>query len=277
MENNETNPIGKGLYLCCFFKGTTGPCSEIGIDGINSTFTMRYQDIGALISPVPLNEFGNQVINRNVNDLKWLTPKVRRHEEITRQVMEKFPVIPVKFGTIYTEPKKILNVMKNSYTEFTSYFDFVYDKEEWGVKVFVHKKKYLKKAENALDSNGVMNPQNGATTPGKNYFLRKKMEASIQQEIDVVMGKLSQKFHQTLSPIAAQSKKNKLLSNDATGIIEDMILNSAYLVEKSKVVHFKNIIRSLADEYEPEIISFRISGPWPPYNFCPEKKIFEEE
>ena len=48
-----------------------------------------------------------------------------------------------------------------------------------------------------------------------------------------------------------------------------MIMNAAFLVEKQALNAVKKTLDKLAEKYRDEGLVFGVSGPWPPYNFCP--------
>ena len=66
-------------------------------------------------------------------------------------------------------------------------------------------------------------------------------------------------IHQSLKPYAIASRSNKPIG-------DRMILNAAYLVERSREQEFDEVVKSLSRKYEDEL-SFKYTGPWPPYNF----------
>jgi hypothetical protein len=45
-----------------------------------------------------------------------------------------------------------------------------------------------------------------------------------------------------------------------------MIMNAAFLVERDKADRFDQKVQDIAQRYEGKL-SFRYTGPWPPYNF----------
>ena len=45
-----------------------------------------------------------------------------------------------------------------------------------------------------------------------------------------------------------------------------MIMNAAFLVERERESDFDQQVKAIAAKYEGKL-SFKYSGPWPPYNF----------
>lgn len=60
-------------------------------------------------------------------------------------------------------------------------------------------------------------------------------------------------------------KKN--WSKDVTGLKEDMILNSVYLLSEDKVEQFKSDIAEWEKNNKGEELRIDANGPWPAYHF----------
>ncbi len=45
-----------------------------------------------------------------------------------------------------------------------------------------------------------------------------------------------------------------------------MIMNAAYLVERDGDRDFDDTVKALSQKYE-DVLTFKYTGPWPPYNF----------
>lgn len=278
MENRTTIETGKNIYLYCFFKGPSFLIPQEGIDGINATMVFFYRDLCALVSPVAIDEYNEQTLNRQIEDLGWIVPKVKRHDDIVRYVMEfHHPVIPVRFGTIYTSNERLLGVMRNGYDELCSCLDFLDGKEEWGVKVYAKEGAGGKVMEDFSKPIRQLDREISSATPGQAYLLRKKRAELVRQQSDSVFDNIAREIYQLLLSWSIKGRRNKLLSKRATGKESEMILNAAFLINKLDVAVFKEKIDLLADSYERDAFSFGISGPWPCYNFCPEFKSLTDD
>lgn len=257
-------------YLYCFFKGPSALSPQKGIDK-NATFVLSYKNLCALVSPVSADEYNEETLNHRIQDLEWLTARVKRHEEIVRYVMELHPVIPIRFGSIYASDKRVQEILSSGYDEFCSHLDFISDKEEWGIKVYAQQGAGRKTAEASSEVISQLDERiSSATSSGQAYLLRKKRENLIREQSIDFLSILSDRIFQQLLSQSIYARRNKLLSKDATGIEGDMILNAAFLLDKLDVEAFKEEVDALAASYESDAFYFQISGPWPCYNFCPD-------
>lgn len=259
------------MYLYCFFRGTASFAPQKGIDRVSDTLVLSYKELCAMVSPVPAGEYNEESLNQRLQDLEWLTPKVKRHQEIIRHVMEFCPVAPIRFGTIYTSDKRVMKIMRSGYDELCSHLDFISGKEEWGVKVYAEEGAGRKTIETS--SQAVIRLNEGiasAKSAGQTYLLKKKRENLIRQQAADLLNSVSDKIYQQMLSWCIDGRRNKVLGRKATGKKSDMILNAAFLLDKLSVAAFKEKIDALAARYQEDAISFEISGPWPCYNFCPD-------
>jgi hypothetical protein len=75
--------------------------------------------------------------------------------------------------------------------------------------------------------------------------------------------------HEQLASVAARSRMTAVQQLALTGKPQPMILNAAYLVERSAVEELKQEVDRLAERYHDIGLLFELTGPWPPHNFCP--------
>jgi len=276
MEIRATIGSDNNVYLYCFFKGPSSLVPQKGIDGINTTMVLSHSDLCALVSPVPNGEYNEQVLNRQIEDISWIASKAGRHDDIIRYVTKFYPVIPVRFGTIYTSNERLLEVLRSNYNELCSHLDFLDGKEEWGVKVYAKEEAGRKLIEDSSELIKQLDKEISSATPGQAYLLKKKRTQLASQQSINVFDSIADEIYQQLLSWSIKGRKNKLLSKRVTGKENDMIFNAVFLIDRLYVNAFKEKINSIATSHEQDTFYFEISGPWPCYNFCPEFKSFKD-
>lgn len=260
------------LYYVYCFSLATEPFSlqEKGMEGENNVFPLSYHDLSALVSCVPLAVYSEKALDENLKDLEWLTPRVKRHEQAIKAAMQFGPVIPVRFCTLYKSRARILEVLRNQYEPFRAFLDFVQDKEEWGVKIYMAEEAGEKLVRQASPTLRALDDRISAASTGESYFLRKRREKILREEVEQHIEALTSAIYDQLSSWSVADRRNRLLDRRATGRDEEMIFNAAFLLDKEKVGEFVEWLDRLATEYESRGLFFELSGPWPPYNFCPQ-------
>jgi hypothetical protein len=76
------------------------------------------------------------------------------------------------------------------------------------------------------------------------------------------MEQLTLKIHQEFAEI---SEDATVLNTDN---LDQLALNSAYLVNKDNLEAFKSRLNKVEEEYGSMGLIFHMSGPWAPYSFC---------
>src|SRR4051812_2035545 len=71
-----------------------------GIDPEHSVESVIFDSLQACASQVNLDEFGQEQIKRNLQDIAWLESKARAHDAIVRRLSECGTIVPVRFGTV---------------------------------------------------------------------------------------------------------------------------------------------------------------------------------
>jgi len=263
-----------GLYLYCFYQGGQSLPDLVGIDGDHKVFALRYGDLNAAVSLVPLEEFGARPLEQRMAELNWIAPRVIVHERIIEEIMTAHPVIPVRFCTIFASGDRIEELLGNHRAKIIRFFSDIADNEEWGVKGYINGGQ----VEDALKrlSPGVqaIETKLQEASPGKAYLLGKKRDLAIKDGLNGMTLKITEKVFQDLLAHAVMGVKNKLFKLEEHKEREEMILNAAFLVLKSDVRIFRGKVRETEDKYHSRGLAFSVTGPWPPYNFCP---VFGDE
>jgi hypothetical protein len=90
--------------------------------------------------------------------------------------------------------------------------------------------------------------------------------------MDSALEELSARYvadiHDALKPVAVASRSNKPIG-------DRMILNAAFLVDRAQEQLFDERVKETSRQYE-DVLSFKYSGPWPPYNFVNIKLKLEK-
>ncbi len=115
----------EGKYIYCIIQSSQdrnfGP---LGIGNRNDeVLTIGYKDLSMVVSNHPLTKF---VVNRY---------NMIAHEKVIEKVMKEFnSVLPVRFGTIASNPDEIRNLLDDRYREFKDHLRYMDNKIELSVK-----------------------------------------------------------------------------------------------------------------------------------------------
>lgn len=254
---------GEGVYLFCFAR----PAALPTIDGIClpegcHLFGWVFKDILAVLGKVRLEDFCGPSAEAHLQDINWIAPRAGRHEDVIERVMRRSPVLPARFGTIFSALENLGLLVEIHYEKISHFLGYVAGKEEWAIKGLVA----LEKVEDRLLRHKLSTLP---PSPGMRYLLEQRMRAEVGKEIKSWVKTVSESISQELEKYAVEYRSRKILPREASGRELDMAFNWAFLVTIGAWEDFSNRVKYLQDTYYQEGLSLEISGPWPPYSFCP--------
>jgi len=260
----------QGIYLYCLARLSRLPPLPLegkGMDGRSPLEVAVFQDLAAVWSPVPVADFCGPEAEERMRDLTWIGPRVIRHQEVVAGVMGHSPVLPVRFGTIFTSRANLEKVLQRHSDTIAGFLEGLTDQEEWAVKGMLDRagaKETLCSLKLAREAESLE-----ALSPGKRYFEEQRLRAACDQELQRWLQKVCREVWTSLRDYAAQVQERRLLSRETTGSDQDMVWNWALLIPRPAVGGFQTQIQDLNAQYAQRGLRLEVTGPWPPYSFCP--------
>ena len=256
------------IYLYCFARYSLLPdLGETGVDGKNPVSLHHHMDIAAVVSIVPFEEFRGPSAESRLSDLSWVGPRAVRHEEVVEQVMHFSPVLPARFGTLFSSTHSIEKILEKHHDTIRGFLDEVADKEEWSVKGLLDQEKAREKLISTLLSR---ESENLSSLPiGRRYFQEQRLRTSAAKELNNYLKKVCKEMLEDLSNHASDFCERKVLPGIAPEGNNDMVLNWAFLMSRDGVRNVRPLIDRANEDLASQGLTFQLSGPWPPYSFCP--------
>ncbi|HUF11621.1 MAG TPA: GvpL/GvpF family gas vesicle protein [Longimicrobiales bacterium] len=239
----------EGKYVYCVIRSQDekdfGP---IGIgEGGNRVYTVNFQEIAAVVSDTPIRIYDPTREN------------VLAHELVNETVMREHTVIPMSFGTIFRTRDDIVELLKSTYQAFEDVLEKMRDKIEFGLKVLWDRDRVVAQIEEQDEDIGRLKGEITGNAQSSTYFARMQLGRLIESALETTANSYVMDIHESLKPVAVASRSNKPIG-------DRMIMNAAYLVERSLEQDFDEAVKALSRTYE-DVLSFKYTGPWPPYNF----------
>jgi gas vesicle protein GvpL/GvpF len=240
-ESNE------GKYVYCIIKSETtltfGPLG-IGVDPAD-VHTVNYRDIAAVVSNTPM------VVQDPTRD------NVLAHQRVNETVMQKHTVIPMSFGTVFKTDDDIIELLRSAYDAFTDVLNKMQDKFEFGLKVLWDREQIIREIEEEDEDirrlKGEISSQKGST-----YFARMQYGRLIDAALQARSERYVAEIFQALRDVSVASRSNKPIG-------DRMIMNAAFLVGRELEQAFDSRVKDIGQRYDK--LTFKYTGPWPPYNF----------
>jgi len=240
----------EGKYLYCIIEEAShrifGPIviREKG----NEVHTLCYRDLACIISSTPMTKY---LINRN---------NLMAHEKVIEEVMKDYTVLPVRFGTIATSNDEVRSLLMKNYHKFKNLLRSMDNKEEIGLKAFWLDRDVIFK-EIAASDREVRGLREELQKKGKSLSLDERVTLG-EKVKNTLEKKKEAEAEEILQPL--KSKSIDFCLNDPVG--DTMVLNSAFLIDRTQEREFDDIVENLIEKYKDRI-KFKYIGPSPPFNF----------
>jgi hypothetical protein len=256
------------IYLYGFARtGLLPELEKTGMDGCNPVFLHNQSDIAAVVSEVPFEEFRGPSAESRLNDLSWVGPRAVRHEEVVEEVIQYSPVFPARFGTLFSSMDGIERILREHHDTILQFLEEVADKEEWSVKGLVDQARAEAKIFSTLLSRESENLS--SLSAGKRYFEEQRLRASVKKALSDYLKDVCKEVLEILSDHASDFRERRILHATAPNGDNDMVLNWAFLTPREEVKNIRALLDRANKDLESQGLTFQLSGPWPPYSFCP--------
>jgi hypothetical protein len=226
--------------------------------------------LAAIVSPVSLDEFGEAELPERLEDVSWLEPRVRAHEEVLERALDATAVVPFRFCTVYRRDEHVRRFLSEHECELVDALDHVRDRVELGVKAFADREQLERKLGGSLPAARELEEQLAGAAGGRAYLIRRQLERALADEVERFRSGCARDSHARLSASAVDTRLSELHPAELTGERGEMLLNGVYLVGRGDPA-FETALGELASSYRDFGVSFELTGPWPPYNFVPRE------
>ena len=240
-----------GVYVYCIIEaGEPRTFGKLGIGGRgDDVFTVHYRDLAAVVSRAPLIVYDPTRENA-------LT-----HEHVQEVVMNEhgFTPVPMSFGTLFKTENDTVEFLKDTYDALRDVLQKMKGKLEFGLKVNWDRESVLREIEEENEEIRRLKAEIQTNTQSSTYFARMQLGRLVEQALADRSDSYVREIYDHLRDAAIASRSNKVIG-------DKMIMNAAFLVARDQAEHFDVKVHDIGKKFEGKL-SFRYTGPWPPYNF----------
>lgn len=232
---------------------------------------LSYQNLLAIISPIPEAECNADTLQAYMQDLEWLQDRVLAHQNVLVSLLDGYTMVPLQLFTLYYTEHRILDMLSQRYSELNATLDRLEGATEWGVKLFCDLPALIRWTENSSEELRPMRETMARASSGAAYLLRKKMNLATQNAARQIKVTSVRTSHQELSALARDALTSPVQSPEIHGQPAEMILNGAYLVDDNQRDTFMSTLAHMEQACVPQGLRYELTGPWPPYSFARPK------
>ena len=237
----------RGKYVYCVIKASDqlrfGPIG-IGADP-SEVYSVHYRNLAAVVSDAPLEVLDSTREN------------VLAHERVNETVMREHTVIPMSFGTIFKTREDIVELLRSAAEAFGDVLNKMQNKLEFGLKVLWDRDQAIRELEIEDEDIGRLKKEI-SSQKGPTYFARMQYGRLVDAALQSRSERYVAEIFDELRDVSVASRVNKPIG-------DKMIMNVAFLISRDREAAFDSRVKSIASRFER--LTFKYTGPWPPYNF----------
>jgi hypothetical protein len=256
--SDEAEVLEQGKYVYCIIKSPRPrEFGTLGIGGENQrVYTVHHGDLAAVVSDTPLRIYDPT------------REHVLAHEFVNETVMREFTVIPMSFGTLFRTDDDIVELLRATYQAFDDVLEKMKDKIEFGLKVLWDRDRVISELEVENEEIRRLRDEIERNANSSTYFARMQLGRLVEAALEEAGNRYVRDIHEALKAGAVASRANKPIG-------DRMIMNAAFLVDREQEKAFDRLVKEVSREFEG-LLTFKYTGPWPPYNFVNIKLKLEK-
>ena len=225
----------------------------IGIGGRgDEVHTVPYRDLAAVVSDYPPVDY------RAIKDKERIVRDLAVHQAVIEEVMKRFTVLPMKFGTVAKDRDEVQTILRQGYFALQEAHAVIEDKVEVEVVATWDISSVLQEIS-AEEPIAKLKARIGGMSRLRSTPERIKVGKMVYESLNRRRENHQQEALSVLAGCALDLQKHSLL-NDA------MVMNVAFLLHKGQMEEFDQRLDDM-DEKLGGSLNFRRIGPLPPYSF----------
>jgi hypothetical protein len=248
---------------------SAGPPADgdaLGSDGPPAAFLWEHAGLSAILSSVPQEEFCGPAAEANLRNLAWVGPRALRHQAVLEAAMRLAPILPARFGTLYSSLPVLGQFMERQRETILGFLQRVSQQSEWAVKGLLDRAR----AEETLCRRKPAGAKTAPVSlPGLAYLRDQQGRLQARRELEDRLAEACHKVVDELALLASETCARPVLVRETSGADQEMIVNWAFLVPQRATAQFPQRVEQASASQALPGLTFTVSGPWPPYSFCP--------
>lgn len=267
--DSQAPAASTGLYLFC-----VSACAPSLIQGEGLAqaplVPLVHGGLVAVTCEVPLAEWAGPGAEERLGDIAWLGPRALQHESVIESVMAHGPVLPLRFGSLFSSAAALqawLEAAAPRICEFLS--GDAAACEEWAIKGWLH-------PEQAAAARLAADPRFQAlpAAPGARYLREQKLRQEIERSVRAWARGVGEELVGGLHELGVAARPLRVLGGQAGkqggGRPEEAVFHFALWVPRARLAQIGQRLQSQQAELAAQGLTLDLTGPWPPYSFCPQ-------
>ena len=250
------------LYVYAVTRQPVLPADE-AVDGSARFASASIDGLAAVYTPVDGESFSQDAIDARAGDLQWLGAIGYRHQAVTSALMRETAIVPLRAFTLFSSEEALRRWLHENREMLSKALDRLDGRREWTLRIEIEPVRWSEALVGRVPSLAGLSREAEASNPGKAFLLRKKLDeekkrASQSAERDLVAEVERAVLEQVPCETIAETREQR----------EGAFPQINLLLARDEEAALQALHRQLTERYEPEGVTFALTGPWPPYTFA---------
>lgn len=243
--------------------GSPDPDGLRGLDD-GTVRAIRDDALVAFVSDVPDADFAEAPLNAHLADLTWLTPRAVRHQEVNAALARSTdPLVPLSFGTVFTDDVSVTRMLREGAAQIGRRFDTVRGKAEWIMVVRRDKERALAALESGSEALRTLRAQIEAAPPGRAYLAARGLDETKRQELRAADAAAVSAATVSFEGAGTRLFREPLVEDAGGG----MLARFSVLAGRDSAAELERLAAAFGAEWNMRGYAIELSGPWPAYRF----------
>jgi hypothetical protein len=210
----------------------------------------------ALAGLLPTDGYDPSAWERHAEDETWLADIAVGHHRVLQSAITTADVVPFRLPSLYGSLEALGRAMRDHAEEIEQAAARVKGRVEWAVKLY------------RADEPGQPDAEIEPVRTGSDYLIARSRAMQVRGEADDRLRDRVQDVYETLGALSVSSVRNRPQDSALSGRREPMVLNAAFLVDRTEQSQLCRAIDAIAHQSAEYGLLTEASGPWPAYNFA---------
>ncbi len=255
----------QAVYLFYLTLAATGPPPEMSIEGEGPILAHHSGDLAGIVSLVSIDEFCGPEAERRLKDVEWVSTRAVRHEKVVEEGWRRAPVLPCRFATLFSSFDSLDRFIDANRSAVHEFLNQVREEQEWILKVLVDHQAVRRWLERKHASD-----TQASASPGMQYLRQRRALADADKRAREWLGRECEEVAQSFDEYVTRRRQRAI--SDPAGTEDnshELALSLALLVPQKRTKRLEAHVDAINRERNEQGLVFQVTGPWPPYSFCP--------
>jgi hypothetical protein len=189
-----------------------------------------------------------------------------RHNQIISDAARRQPLLPLRLGAIFHSRLSLLAKVEQWESVVIDFLNSIGDRQEWAAKIYIDP---LHIEENLAAACSLSSLRSTGARPGTQYLAQKRDQHRESRALQQHYQEEVAKIETSLMNQADRYCRSRPLPANLTGRREKMLWNAAFFLPRSASERWLALVDKMRSAATSTGLLLEVSGPWPPYHFCP--------